>query len=47
MQEIIQKNLKMKSDNYCILCIVQENYAKQSIIISSTLFKNGNNLYEH
>ena len=24
-QEIIQKNLKMKSDNYCILCTVQKS----------------------
>ena len=24
-QEIIQKNLKMKSDNYCILCTDQKN----------------------
>ena len=24
-QEIIQKNLKMKSDNYCILCTVKKS----------------------
>ena len=24
-QEIIQKNLRMKSDNYCILCTVQKS----------------------
>ena len=46
-QEIIQKILKMKSGNYCIFCIVQRNYPKQSIIIRSILFKNGNNFYEH
>ena len=41
--EIILKSIKMKSDNYCTLL----NWLKQSIIIWSTLLKNGNNLYEH
>ena len=27
--EIIQKNLKMKSDNYCILCRDQKTYKKR------------------
>ena len=30
-QEIIQKNLKMKSDNYCILCTDQKNLQNKSI----------------
>ena len=31
MQEIIQKNLKTKPDNYCILCTDQENLQEISI----------------
>ena len=28
MQEIIQKNLKTKSDNYCVVCTDQESLQK-------------------
>ena len=45
-QEIIRKKLKMKLDNYCILCTIQKNLQSNSIKVWSTLFKNGNNLYE-
>ena len=47
MQEIILKNLKMKLDNYYILCTDQKNLQSNSIKVWLTLFKNGNNLYEH
>ena len=40
--EIILKNLKIKSENYCTLCTVQKNWPIQSITIWLTLFKNGN-----
>ena len=43
----ILKNLKTKLDNYCILCTDQKNLQSNSIKVWSTLFKNGNNLYEH
>ena len=46
-QEIIHKNLKTKLGNYCILCTVQKNLQNNSIKFWLTLFKNGNNLYEH
>ena len=46
-QEIILKNLRMKLDNYCILCTDQKNLQSNSIKVWLTLFKNGNNLYEH
>ena len=42
----IHKNLKTKLDNYCIFCTNKKEQNK-SVIIWSTLFKNGNNLYEH
>ena len=38
-QEIIQKNLKMKSDNYCILYTDQKNLQSKSIKVLLTLFK--------
>ena len=38
---------KQKLGNYFVLCTDQKNLQKMSIIIRSTLFKNGNNLYEH
>ena len=38
---------KTKLGNYCILCTVQKNSRKISIKVWLTLFKNGNNLYEH
>ena len=41
------QKLKKKLGNYCILCTVQKNLQNNSIKILSTLFKNGNNLYEH
>ena len=41
------KNLKMKLDNYYILCTDQKNLQSNSIKVWLTLFKNGNNLYEH
>ena len=41
------ENLKMKSDNYFILCKDQKNLQNKSIKVWLTLFKNGNNLYEH
>ena len=45
--EIILKNLKTKLGNYCILCTDQKNLQKMFIKVWSTLYKNGNNLYEH
>ena len=44
---MILKNLKMKSDNYCIFCTDQKNLEKASINVWLALFKDGNNLYEH
>ena len=44
---MIQKNLKMKSDNYCILYVDQKNLQNNSIKVWLTLFKDGNNCYEH
>ena len=41
------QNLKMKVDNYCILCIYQKNLQSSSIKVWLTLFKSRNNLYEH
>ena len=46
-QEIILKNSKTKLGNYCILCTDQKNLQKISIKVWLTLFKHGNNLYEH
>ena len=43
-QEIILKNLRMKLDNYCILCTDQKNLQSNSIKVWLTLFKNENNL---
>ena len=43
-QEIILKNLRMKLDNYCILCTDQKNLQNNSIKVWLTLFKNENNL---
>ena len=44
---IILKNLKTKLDNYCILCTDKKNLQSESTKVWLTLFKNGNNLYEH
>ena len=41
------KNLKTKSGNYCILCTGQKNLQNKYIKVCSTLFKNGNDLYEY
>ena len=41
------EKLKNESDNYCILCTDQKNLQSNSIKVWLTLFKNGNNLYEH
>ena len=41
------ENLKMKLGNYYILCTDQKNLQSNSIKVWLTLFKNGNNLYEH
>ena len=39
---------KLKNEiRNCILCTDKKNELKQSTTIWSTLFKNGNNLYEH
>ena len=38
---------KLKLGNYCILCTDQKNSQKRSIKVWLTLFKHGNNLYEH
>ena len=43
----ILRNLKMKLGKFCILCTDQKNLQSNSIKVSLTLFKNGNNLYEH
>ena len=37
----------MKLDNYYILCTDQKNLQNNYIKVWLTLFKNGNNLYEH
>ena len=47
MQEIIEKNLKMKLGSYYILYAVKKNLQKMSIRAWLTLFKHGNNLYEY
>ena len=44
---LAQLKAKMKLDNYCILCTDKKNLQSNSIKIWLTLFKNGNNLYEH
>ena len=41
------ENLKMKLDNYNILCTDQKNLQKNYMQVWLTLFKNGKNLYEH
>ena len=41
------EKLKNESDNYCILGTDQKNLQSNSIKVWLTLFKNGNNLYEH
>ena len=41
------ENLKMKLDNYFILCTNQKNLQSNYIKVWLTLFKNANNLYEH
>ena len=41
------KNSKMKSGNYFILCTDQKNLHKIFTKGWSTLFRHGNNLYEH
>ena len=41
------QNLKTKLYNYCILCTDQKNLQSNPIKVWLTLFKNGNNLYEH
>ena len=38
---------KLKLGNYCILCTDRKNSQKRSIKVWLTLFKHGNNLYEH
>ena len=47
LKAIILKNIKMKLDNYYILCTDQKDLQNNYIKVWSTLFKNGNNLYEH
>ena len=37
----------MKLSNYCIICTDQKNLQSNSIKVWPTLFKKGNNLYEH
>ena len=46
-QETILKNLKMKLGKYDILCTDKKNSQNNSIKVSLTLSKKGNNLYEH
>ena len=41
------ENLKMKFGNYCILCTDKKIHTKRSIKVWLTLFKDGNNFYEH
>ena len=41
------EKLKKEIRQNCIHCTDQKNLQKMSIIIWSTLFKNGSNLYEH
>ena len=41
------ENLKMKLDNYFILCTNQKNLQSNYIKVWLTLFKNANNLYEY
>ena len=47
MQEIIHKDLKIKLGSYYTFCTDKKNLQKISIIVWLTLFKYGNNLYEH
>ena len=46
-RKIILRNLRTKLGNYYILCTDQKNLQNNSIKVSLTLSKNGNNLYEH
>ena len=46
-QELILRNLRMKLDNYCILCRDQKNLQNNSIKVWSTWFQNVKNLYEY
>ena len=41
------EKLKTKLGKFCILCTDQKNLQSNSIKVWLTLFKNGNNLYEH
>ena len=41
------KKLKNEKDNYCILCTDQKHLQNTSIKAWLTLFKDGNNFYEH
>ena len=41
------EKLKTKLGKFCILCTDQKNLQKMFIKVWLTLFKNGNNLYEH
>ena len=41
------EKLKTKLDNHCILCTDQKNLQSNSMKVWLTLYKNGNNLYEH
>ena len=45
--EKILKNLRTKLGKSCILCTDQKNLQKMFIKVWLTLFKHGNNLYEH
>ena len=38
---------KLKLGKFCILCTIQKNVKKNARKVWLTLFKNGNNLYEH
>ena len=41
------EKLKNEIRQFCILCTHQKNLQSNSIKVWLTLFKNGNNLYEH
>ena len=42
-----EKLKKTKLENYCIFCTDKKNLQNNSIKVWLTLFKNGNNVYEH
>ena len=46
-EENNSEKLKTKLGSYCILCTDQKNLQNNSVKVWPTLFKDGNNFYEH